>query len=105
MAQGLTGNTQTAVACIDISTSSLFVLFRMLKKTYYNDLVDLQMSDSKHLFKVSKQLMHLDKYLPLPKSSSTKDLAENFNNFFISRIKKIRNGFSDAKPDRITHNW
>ena len=48
--------------------------------------------------------MHLDKDLPLPKSSFTKDLAENFNNFFISKIDKIRNGFSDTETDAITHN-
>ena len=48
--------------------------------------------------------MHLDKDLPLPKSSYSKDLAEHFNNFFISKIEKIGNGFSDAKTDRITHN-
>ena len=48
--------------------------------------------------------MHLDKDLPLSKSSSTKELAENFNNFFCSKTEKIRNGFSDAKTDAITHN-
>ena len=78
-------------------------LIKDAKKTYYNNLVDQQKSDSKHLFKVSKQLMHLDKDLPFPKSSSTKDLAENFNNFFISKIE-IRNGFSDTETDAITHN-
>ena len=79
-------------------------LIQDAKKTYYNDLIDQQKSDSKHLFNVSKQLMHLNKDLPLPKSSSTKNLAKNVNNFFISKIEKIRNGFSDAKTDRITHN-
>ena len=76
-------------------------LIKDAKKTYYNKLVDQQKTDS---FTVSKQLMHLDKDLPLPKLSSTKDLAENFNNFFISKIEKIRNGFFDTKTDAITHN-
>ena len=44
-------------------------LIQDVKKTYYNNLVDQQKSDSEHLFKVPKQLMHLDKDLPLPKSS------------------------------------
>ena len=89
----------------DVGWRELVVyLIKDAKKTYYTNLVDQQKSDSKHLFKVSKQLMHLDKDLPLPKSSSTEDLAENFNNFFISKIEKIRNGFSDNETDAITRN-
>ena len=43
------------------------------KQTDENDLVDQQKSDSEHLFQVSKQLLHLDKYPPLHKSYSIKD--------------------------------
>jgi hypothetical protein len=51
--------------------------------------------DSKRLFNSINDIMHKTKSNPLPYHTSAKDLAENFSDFFTSKVANIRSAFSD----------
>ena len=61
------------------------------KSEYIKNEVDKFRGDSEHLYKLIASLMGIKNSNPLPETSSDGELAERFINFFIGKIKKIRN--------------
>ena len=75
------------------------------KAKYYRDRI-LNCKDQKELFKIVESLLHQKGKAKLPSHHSKEDLAEKFNNFFVSKITKIRNdlvSFS-ISDNQITFN-
>ena len=59
--------------------------------------------EPKYLFKILNSLLHKDRESPLPDHNSVEELVEEFSDFFISKINKIRDYLdgldSDSLPD------
>ena len=60
------------------------------KRNYFNNLIEQNIYNTKELFKIMNGLLDNTKKNPLPDHSSSLDLANEFNNFFIDKIKNIR---------------
>ena len=68
------------------------VVYNMIydaKAKYYRDKIS-SCSDQKELFKIVESLLHQKGKAKLPSHHSKEELAEKFNNFFISKVTKIR---------------
>ena len=66
------------------------VVYNMIydaKAKYYRDKIS-SCSDQKELFKIVESLLHQKGKAKLPSHHSKEELAEKFNNFFISKITK-----------------
>ena len=65
-----------------------------LKKTHsIYQLVKQSSTDSKKLFKLINELTGNKDHNPLPTAKLDKDLAEEFAQFFLNKIEKIREQF------------
>ena len=77
----------------EIYRSQCAIVNKMLKqarKNFYSDKIESCGRDQKALFKVTKSLLGRKEEVVLPNSSSAKDLAQNFSDFFINKIDGIR---------------
>ena len=74
-------------------------LMNRARTAYYKNLIDENSSDQKRLFKVAKQLMKQDTAVPFPPHSDPSVLANDFGNFFVEKITKIRDGFTECCDD------
>ena len=66
------------------------------KKEYISELVLEKQSDQKSLFKMVKELTHTNKKQVFPEHVNKKQLANDFSNFFVDKIDKIRSNFNDT---------
>ena len=53
----------------------------------------------KTLFKVANELLHKNDERVLPSHTDSKALANEFNQFYVNKVKKIRNSIPIVKPD------
>ena len=60
------------------------------KQLYYNDKIANAENNSKELFKISKELLYKNNNNILPISSSGKELANKFGQYFSNKITNIR---------------
>ena len=60
------------------------------KQLYYNDKIANAENNSKDLFKISKELLYKNNKNILPSSSSGKELANQFGQYFSNKITSIR---------------
>ena len=67
------------------------------KEEYYKDQIS-QRSNHKDLFKIVERLLHQKGDAKLPSCPSESELAERFNDYFISRISVIRQNFDACAP-------
>jgi hypothetical protein len=68
------------------------ILLREAHIEYYSSKVESCGNDSKSLFKITKRLLGNDSNgAALPENSSPKDTAQQFSDFFVDKIEKIRN--------------
>ncbi|XP_072036965.1 uncharacterized protein [Amphiura filiformis] len=68
------------------------------KINFYSALINESANDQKQMFKTFDKLLHRSKDSPLPKSSSDEALANRFSDYFIKKIKTIR----DLFPPTVT---
>ena len=66
------------------------------KSDYYTNLVDDNRHDQGQLFKTVNKVMHRVKENPMPKSESPEQLANAFNQYFNTKIERIREKFDDG---------
>ena len=66
------------------------------KSDYYTNLVDENKHDQGLLFKTVNRVMHRVKDNPMPTADTPERLANNFNNFFNTKIENIRANFDDG---------
>ena len=59
------------------------------KSLYYRDKIS-NCTNQKELFQIVEQLLHQKGKSELPSHKSKEELTEKFNNFFVSKITKIR---------------
>ena len=60
------------------------------KQTYYNDKVDSASGDQRSLFKIIDNMFHKTPEPQLPSHDSLDTLVNQFADFFVSKINKIR---------------
>ena len=65
-------------------------LLKTAKTTYYSDKIETAGRDQKSLFKITKHLLGVSKDVVLPTCTSSKELAQDFSDFFIGKIEGIR---------------
>lgn len=77
-------------------------LLSVTKRNYYNQQVENCNGDQKKLFKIVNSLLHRKTQSILPNSNDDKMLAEQFSDFFISKIEKIRTSIqtNDVSDDQ-----
>ena len=66
---------------------------RQAKQDYYCQKIEESGSDQRKIFQIANELMNKTKDTTLPSTSSSKELAEKFADFFTDKIAKIRDSF------------
>ena len=77
---------------------------KFLKQTrvkFYSEKIESCGRDQKTLFKGTKNLLGRNEEAVLPTSSSTKELAQNFSDFFTDKIDGIRDKISSDTEAKI----
>ena len=69
-------------------------MLKHAKIDYYSDKVSSCGKDQKSLHKVTKHLFQCSSETILPSGQSQNELAQDFNDFFIAKIRGIRNDIS-----------
>jgi len=84
--------------------STLKHLLCQAKAQHYQSMIEACASDQQKLFQVVNKLLHRKTLPKLPSSTSDAFLAEQFSDFFISKIDKIRRNIpvSDGEKGSIT---
>ena len=77
-------------------------LLRTTKEQYYSGKSQEYQGDQKSLFRLTKTMMGQTTEMKLPTHESRKDLAQKFNEFFISKIVTIRNGLLNKDKNTNT---
>jgi hypothetical protein len=71
--------------------STVNKLLKEARVTYYSNKIVSDGRDQKSLYKIKKHLLGASNEVVLPSSTSTKQLAQDFSNFFINKVEVIRN--------------
>ena len=71
------------------------LMLQEFKSKFYEKIISENSKDQKQLFKVIKQLFHESSETPLPPHESKEVLANNFGEFFHSKISKICEQFDE----------
>ena len=66
------------------------------KKIYYVNLINEHKGDQKALYKIVDNLWKQRKETPLPPCSSFQSLADEFCEYFVHKVEKIRSGFDET---------
>jgi hypothetical protein len=68
---------------------------------FYSEKIESCGRDQKTLFKVTKNLLGRNEEAVLPTSFSSKELAQNFSDFFTDKIDGIRNKISSDTETKL----
>jgi hypothetical protein len=75
------------------------------KEKYYQDKIANSNGNQTHLFKIVNDLMHKKKYNNIWQNENNKELANEFVDFFSTKISKINNAFPPSQQnDAIEEN-
>ena len=77
--------------CVELALSK--------RSEYYRNLVRNAGSCQKTLFKIANELLDKRKVKVLPSYNDPKQLANDFNNYFINKVKKIRNSIPKSSDE------
>ena len=69
-------------------------ILNQAEKNYFRKFVDDNCTNTKKIFGICNNLLGRNQDLPLPTGFMNEELAECFNNFFISKINKIRDNLT-----------
>ena len=78
-------------------------LARVKRTSHYSKLVKDSGNCQKTLFKVANELLDKNRERILPSHSSSKELANDFNQFFIDKVTKIRNSIPNLENEVLYH--
>ena len=70
---------------------SVNTLSKEKRSNFYQNVIDQSSNSQKELYKITNDLLDRNKQSVLPYSENPEQLANNFNNFFVEKIEKIRN--------------
>ena len=69
------------------------------RRQYYSELISCKSGDSRALFSIMNKLFDKSKSsASLPQYDNAKDLANNFNDYYINKVQKIRNNIPESEP-------
>ena len=67
-------------------------IIRTAQRTYYTQKLADNKTNFKRIFEISNKLLYKNEPVPLPSTDNKKNLADQFNEFFITKINKIMEG-------------
>ena len=74
-------------------------LLNTAKQKYYSDKIEESQGDQRTLFKIVKSIMKPEDRVKYSASSSTKNLTDEFNEYFIMKIDLIRRELDEIEVD------
>ena len=69
------------------------------KSEYVRSTIENNIHDERYLFKTLNKVMHRKRENPMPDHASPKALANEFSDYFRSKVSKIRDDFSKVPQD------
>ena len=77
------------------------VLMNEARREFYTDFVTENSNNQRQLFKATTRLMNLEKEMTLPVHTSSEELANQFGDYFVTKIRDIRSsiGTDDSNSD------
>ena len=85
-----------------VNQNAYYYLIRKKKKQFISENVKQCGKDTKKLYKLVNALMGNNTENPMPKAKSDEELAQQFADFFLEKIQKIRKMFQDITPPSNT---
>ena len=67
-------------------------IIKTAQRTYYTQKLADNKTNFKRIFEISNKLLYKNEPVPLPSTDNKKNLADQFNEFFITKIDKIMEG-------------
>ena len=80
-------------------------IIKTAQRTYYTEKIADNKTDFKQIFEISNKLLYNNEPLPLPPSDNKKNLADQFNKFFITKIDKIMDGLVPTTSHLINNDY
>ena len=81
-----------------VNQNAYYYLIRKKKKQFISDSVKQCGKDTKKLYKLVNALMGNNTENPMPKAKSDEELAQQFADYLLEKIQKIRKMFQDITP-------
>ena len=75
-------------------------IIKSAQREYYINEIRENRNNFKAVFKITNKLLFRNKQLPLPPTPLIRDLANEFNEFFIDKINKIMVKLKQEEPDK-----
>ena len=80
-------------------------IIKTTQRTYYTEKLADNKTDFKQIFEISNKLLYKNEPLLLPPSDNKKNLADQFNEFFITKINKIMDGLVPTTSHLINNDY
>ena len=80
-------------------------IIKTAQRTYYTEKLADDKTNFKWIFEISNKLLYKNEPLPLPLSDNKKNLADQFNEFFITKIDKIMDGLVPTTSHPINNDY
>ena len=80
-------------------------IIKTTQRTYYTEKLADNKTDFKWIFEISNKLLYKNEPLLLPPSDNKKNLADQFNKFFITKIDKIMDGLVPTTSHLINNDY
>ena len=74
------------------------------QKSYYSEMIQGSVNNQKSLFKIANELLDKSSQRVLPAHSDPKQLANEFNNYYIDKVKKIRETIPEVTSSHIHYS-
>ena len=71
-------------------------MLRYKKHNLIHNLINVNTTDSKKIYRIITEVTSLNKQNPLPESTSDQQLATDFETFFLNKIQNIRKFFKST---------
>ena len=89
-----------------INSADLYLtLSKLHKRTYYTQKLADNKTNFKWIFEISNKLLYKNEPILLPSTDNKKNLADQFNEFFITKINKIMEGLVPTTSHPINKDY
>ena len=80
-------------------------IIKTTQKTYYTQKLTDNKTNFKWIFEISNKLLYKNEPILLPSTDNKKNLADQFNEFFITKINKIMEGLVPTTSHPIKKDY
>ena len=80
-------------------------IIKTTKRTYYTQKLADNKTNFKQIFEISNKLLYKNEPVPLPSTDNKKNLADKFNEFFITKIDKIMDSLVQTTSHQINKDY